>query len=195
MQHASWLLGAGLIGAVAVLLSRRAAGWLRQAAAWLLIFIALVGAYAFRFEARMVLTRITGELAPASVDDDGSGNVTVRRSDDGHFYIDGAVNGSMTRMMLDTGASRVVLSPADARRAGIDVASLSFTNPVVTANGEALTAPVMLERLSVGSIARTRVPAWVTREGTLDESLLGLSFIDRLGGIAIAGDRLTLHDR
>lgn len=195
MSNAALLLAAALVAAAVLLVRRRTATGLRQAAAWFLIFIAIIGAYSFRFEAETMLTRITGELMPAAAIEDRAGNVTVRRDDNGHFYVPGRINGREVRMMVDTGASRLVLSADDAIEAGIDIGSLSYSHAVNTANGGTMTAPVMLQRVAVGSIERTRVPAWVARDGDLDESLLGLSFLDRLGGIEIRRDSMTMHDR
>ncbi len=53
-------------------------------------------------------------------------------------------------MIVDTGASTVVLRPEDARKAGIQVSALDYTVPVETANGRAFAARVKLDRVSLG---------------------------------------------
>ena len=95
-------------------------------------------------------------------------------------------------LMVDTGASFVTLTTADAARVGVDVAALRFGVPIRTANGTIQAAPVTVGKLAVGSIERTEVPALVAPSGSLDQSLLGMSFLNTLDGYAISGDRLVL---
>ncbi|WP_316859686.1 TIGR02281 family clan AA aspartic protease [uncultured Cohaesibacter sp.] len=60
-------------------------------------------------------------------------------------------------MMVDSGASSVVLTHEDALTIGIDTANLNYASPVNTANGKAYTARIWLNKISVGGIeAKTR---------------------------------------
>ena len=86
----------------------------------------------------------------------------------------------------------MVLTAADARRAGISAAGLSFDVPVATANGAALAAEVRIDRIAVGPIVMRNVPAMVARPGALDESLLGMSFLERLKSYTVERDRLVM---
>jgi aspartyl protease family protein len=96
-------------------------------------------------------------------------------------------------MLVDTGATTVVLKPADAQAAGIDLRSLSFSVPVQTANGTTYAAPVRLRGVAVGAIVIPQVEALVAKPGTLKESLLGISFLRRLRSYEFSGDFLTLR--
>lgn len=168
----------------------------RHGIAWLAIFALVVAGYSYRTEFEWIARRFVAELVPGEPAieevDPGVEAVTVRRSMGGHFRLAVRINGARMPMMIDTGASVVTLTSADAERAGFDLSRLRFSVPVMTANGSAAAAPVVLDRLQVGPIERRRVPALVTRPGTLDQSLLGMSFLDSLSGFAVAGDRLTL---
>ncbi len=104
-----------------------------------------------------------------------------------------AVLGVSLALLVDTGASTVVLKPADAARAGIDTATLSFTTPVSTANGTTYAAPVRLKSISVGPLEVRDVEALVAQPGTLSENLLGMSFLKRLRSYEFSGDFLTLR--
>jgi aspartyl protease family protein len=53
-------------------------------------------------------------------------------------------------------------------------------------------ASVTLDRLAVGPIEQRDVKALVAPRGSLGQSLLGMSFLDRLHGYSISGDRLVL---
>ena len=108
------------------------------------------------------------------------------------YVADVALNGTTIRMLADTGASMVVLSEADAERAGLDPEGLDYTMVVSTANGQAMAAPVTIDEVRVGSIVRNDVRAAVTRG--LSGSLLGMSFFTTLSKFAIESDELVLKD-
>jgi aspartyl protease family protein len=95
-------------------------------------------------------------------------------------------------MLVDTGASFVTLTSADAAAIGVDTGGLRFSVPVQTANGMIHAAPVTIDKVAIGSIVRSDVPALVAPPKALDQSLLGMSFLDTLASYAISGDRLVL---
>ncbi|WP_372887870.1 TIGR02281 family clan AA aspartic protease, partial [Shimia sp.] len=90
-----------------------------------------------------------------------------------------------------TGASEIVLSRADARRAGFDVDRLPYYGRAFTANGEVRTAPVTLRELRLGEMVDTGVAASVNG-GQLEQSLLGMSYLQRFSEIRISGGTLSL---
>jgi len=177
----------------------RARDAIRHGAIWLAIGLLLIMAYTYRDEFRTVFYRVAGEVLPPGhtllVDTTPTGEqaVRLRRYENGHFVARGAVNGVSLSMLVDTGASTVVLKPADAERIGIDTKSLSFTMPVSTANGTAYAAPIRLKSVSVGPLEVRDVEALVAQPGALNENLLGMSFLKRLRSYEFSGDFLTLR--
>jgi aspartyl protease family protein len=118
-------------------------------------------------------------------------NTMVYTADErGHVVLDAAVNGSPVRMLVDTGASLVTLTPADARAAGIDPASLAFSGHVQTANGTARMAPMTLREVRIGQLSIYDVPASVLEH--LNVSLLGMSLLSRLQGYEMRDGKLTI---
>jgi aspartyl protease family protein len=95
------------------------------------------------------------------------------------------------RFILDTGASDVMLTPADARRLGFDPAALAYTRCYLTANDAVMGAPVVLTTLDIGPIHMNDVAASVL-EKPGDMSLLGMSFLRRLKGYQVQGSNLIL---
>ena len=164
-------------------------------AIWAALLIALTGVYAYRFEASDIVGRIAGELFPSEPEVGRGGEVIVNRRLSGEFAIAGRVNGARVTFLFDTGASAVVLTAADARRAGVDAGRLTFDAPVTTANGPAMAAEVRLDQIAVGPIVMRNVAALVARPGALDESLLGMSFLERLKSYTVERDRLILVAR
>jgi aspartyl protease family protein len=172
----------------------------RDLAIWLILGAILVAGYGFRDEFRQLGHRMFGDLMPpgeaqtiARADGGREQAVRIRKRSDGHFVAKTEINGVFVTMLVDTGASSVVLKPADARLAGVDIDRLTYSVPVQTANGTAYAAAVRLKRLSVGGIAVEGIEALVAKPGTLGESLLGMSFLRRLRSYEFSGEFLTLR--
>lgn len=183
-----------LLVASGVLASRtlNAGKAIRDIAIWVAILAGLVGIYGFRHELEILGKRIVGELEPSRGTETAQGAVTYRRSADGHFYIDAIVDGQQVRFLVDTGSSEIVLSPADAARVGFRRSDLTFNRQYRTANGTGWGAPVVIPSLSVGAIRFRNIPASVN-DAPMSESLLGMSFLDRLSGYEVRGDSLILR--
>ena len=101
------------------------------------------------------------------------------RGPDGQYWAQGESGGARLRFVVDTGASVVALTQADARRVGLDPDSLTYDVRVHTAGGEARGAHVHLTSLSVGDARVDNVDAVVVQQG-LRVSLLGMSYLGRL---------------
>ena len=175
-----------------------AGSMLRDAVTWAALGLALVTLYSYRGELLPIAGRVAGELLPGSAmvveeSPDGPVEVRIRKRLDGHFTAKVKVNGKSVSMIVDTGASTIVLRPEDAAKAGIDVSRLSFTVPVQTANGRTVAARVRLESVALGPLSRQKVEALVAEPHALTESLLGMSFLSRLRSYEFSGDFLTLR--
>lgn len=188
------LSGASVMG----LFRGRAGDALQAVIAWLAIFAFLGVIYTYRYEFEAVGRRVLANLVPGMGAEGvtGTREVTVPRGGGGTYVVRVALNGSRaTPMLVDTGASALVLTEADARRAGIRVEDLSFNVPVQTANGQSLTAATMVEMVAIGPIVERNVRALVARPGALTTSLLGHTFLDRLESYEVRGGRMVLRGR
>lgn len=165
---------------------------LRNLAIWGALLALLVAGYAAWQHGRVSTAALRAELEPQRDSAGRAGEARFAANARGDFVVDGRIDGVAVRFVVDTGASEVVLSRADAARIGIDPDSLAYTRAFTTANGTVFGAPVRLARLSVGGVALADVRATVTR-GDLETSLLGMSFLGRLGGFAVRDRVLTLY--
>ncbi len=164
-------------------------------AIWAGLFVMILVGYTYREDLKDIAARVVGEFSPTTaIVDSENGTASFRRGLDGHFTVASTVDGAAIPLLFDTGASAVVLSYRDAARAGIPVESLSFTMPVMTANGTGRAAVVTLDRIEVGGIARRNVRAFVAEDGALQGSLLGMTFLETLSRYSVEGDRLELAD-
>ena len=163
----------------------------KQAAAWIGVALVLIVGYSYRFELTALGERVLGEIMPFRGVETGAGQVALRAGADGQFHVEALVDGVTLRFLVDTGASEVVLTRADARRLGFDVDGLAFTRLYSTANGTVRGAPVRLREIVLGPIRLTDVVASVN-EAPMADSLLGMTFLGRLGAYAVRDDTLTL---
>jgi len=176
---------------VLALFRQRFPNALQSAAVWALIALVLVLAYTYRFELRDVSDRVLAEIIPGRAVTRGH-TVEIARGTGGSFAVTTQVNGARIAMVLDTGASAVVLTQEAARTAGLPLEVLNYSVHVDTANGRARAAPVTLDKVSVGGITERSVPALIA-QGGLRTNLLGMSFLNRLQSWEVRGDRLLLR--
>ena len=121
----------------------------------------------------------TQVAASAPAQAPATSSTAIAKSTDGHFWARGSVNGASVRFLVDTGATAVALTPADAARLGLTPADLHYSYRVVTAGGQARAASVKLASITVAGARLTDVDALVIENG-LDTSLLGMSYLGRL---------------
>ena len=159
---------------------------------WLAIMLALAVGYTYRFELREVADRVMAEFVPGHAATRGR-TVEIARGQGGNFAVTTQVNGARLSMILDTGASSVVLTHEAAKAAGLPLEVLSYSVTVDTANGRTRAAPVTLQTIGIGGIVERDVAALIAQPGQLRQSLLGMSFLNRLQGWEVRGDRLVLR--
>lgn len=180
-------------GAVLALFRERIAEAFQAAIFWVVIGLLLAVGYTYRHDLRDVGDRVLSELIPGRATTMRGGAVEISRGRGGEFQVATVVNGARIPMVLDTGASSVVLTQEAAKAAGLPLEMLSYSVNIDTANGRARAASVTLDHVSVGSIVEKSVPALIAQPGQLKTSLLGMSFLTRLERWEVRGDRLVLR--
>jgi aspartyl protease family protein len=179
-------------GLVLTLFRERLSKALEALLFWAVVGLLLVVGYSYRFELRDVGDRVMAELVPGHVAGHGR-RVEVVRGHGGDFAVGAQINGAKIPMVLDTGASSVVLTQEAAKAAGLPLEVLDYTVNVDTANGRTRAAPVTLDRLAVGGLIERAVPALVVQRGQLKNNLLGMTFLNRLESWEVRGDRLSMR--
>lgn len=162
--------------------------FVKIAGIWAMIVVAISGFYLYRSDFG---DRFMAALDPAGVvpSDDG---LIVHRNRDGHFWLRARFDGVPLLLMVDTGASNIVLSPEDARKIGLRPERLSFTGRADTANGSVSFARATITSVGVGDQTFFDVP--VTVNGAeMQGSLLGMTLLDRFASVEIRGDTLILR--
>jgi aspartyl protease family protein len=179
-------------GLVLVLFREKFTKALEATVFWAVVGLLLVVGYTYRFELRDVADRVIAEMMPGHVAGHGR-NVQVVRGNSGDFAVAAHINGAKIPMVLDTGASSVVLTQEAAKAAGLPIEVLNYTVNVDTANGRTRAAAVTLDRLAIGGLTERSVPALVAQHGQLKMNLLGMTFLNRLASWEVRGDTLRLR--
>ncbi|MEM8773472.1 MAG: TIGR02281 family clan AA aspartic protease [Pseudomonadota bacterium] len=178
------LLGAAVVGWF-IAQNRTSLGKnMQHAMVWGLLFIGVIAGVGLWGDIR-------NTVQPGSYSAFNDGTVELQRAVDGHYYVTAKVNGTNVDFVVDTGATQIVLTEEDAARAGLDTSDLAYIGRASTANGEARTAPVRLESLSIGPIEDRGIAA-VVNGGELFQSLLGMSYLQRFESVEITDGKLIL---
>jgi len=184
---------AAFVGALILTLLRKSfSRALETTMLWVAIALLLVVGYGFQSELREVSDRLLAEYLPGRA---MSRNrvVEVTRGGQGNFAVAAHLNSARISMVLDTGASSVVLTQDAAKAAGLPVEVLTYTVSIETANGRTRAAPVTLNSLAVGGITERSVPALIAQPGQLRTNLLGMTFLNRLESWEVRGDKLVMR--
>ncbi|MXU65462.1 retropepsin-like aspartic protease family protein [Oceanomicrobium pacificus] len=189
------LLGGFLIGRFAHLISPHLPVALMNSL-MIVTVLGLLAALEFRDEisdyARIKAGRAepTPVVAVASI----GAETSIKRAWDGHFRALASINGTDVGLLVDTGASIVLLRYDDAERIGVDMDALDFSVPVTTAGGRSKVAPYTFDMISVDGVRAQNIRGAIAQRGELHSSLLGMSFLEELQETVIRKDRMLLRN-
>lgn len=162
---------------------------LKMFAGWVLIFLAAFVAFTLKDDFMALGKRVVSEGR-------GEGQVVaagkefrIRKSMDGHFWIDGELNGKSVRFLVDSGATVTSISSDTAAMA--DIVTSGLPAVVQTANGTVRVGRARAERLKVGTIERRNLAVHVS-EAFGPMNVLGMNFLSSLSSWGVEGDWLVL---
>jgi len=167
---------------------------IKMAFAWIGIFALIFLLVSFRPEMKLIWQRITGELGLASAPAISGEPMTLRKSDDGHFWVTAQVNGRPMRFMVDSGATFTAISTEAAQAAGIGPSGLGLKTVIETANGMVEADRTTIEDLRVGSLAMRDHDVLIS-DGLGDTNLLGMNFLSELESWRVEGSSMILVPR
>ena len=179
------LLGAAVVGWFIAENRGNLGGTARMALVWGMIFVGIVAVYGLWDDIR-------SDVLPRQSVATEDRVIEVPRSNDRHFNLTMRLNGEPIDFVVDTGATGIVLSLQDARRAGLNPDDLAFSGTARTANGTVSTAYTRIDEIAIGPVTFQNVRVAVNG-GEMRGSLLGMSFLDRFERMEITGNRLRLE--
>jgi aspartyl protease family protein len=119
--------------------------------------------------------------------------VQIPRAQGGEFTLQAKINGVTAPMVVDTGATSVVLTYETAKAAGLPLELLDYDVDLETAGGHTKAARLTLDRVAIGSLVERSIPALVVPHGQMKTNLLGMTFLDRLESWEVRADHLMLR--
>jgi aspartyl protease family protein len=164
----------------------------RNILAWMGVAGVLIVGFAYQEELRRIVLRVRSDIIPGYPVETAQHEMTISESANGGYFVYGSISGKPVKFLVDTGASDIVLSPSDARRVGIDVATLNFDHSYETANGVGQGARLTLPSLKVGQVEMSDVDVSVDKT-EMSSSLLGMTFLRRLKSFGFGNRQLILR--
>lgn len=191
--HMLWYI---LISTVVIsaLLSRRLP--LRSIAgmafAWIIIFGVILVAFSYREEFVNIGQRVKTELS-GKVDQRAEGNsLHVKMSMDGHYWVDGEINGTSAKFLIDSGATITGVSEDVALSAGLNIDNDGPGMMMDTANGTAIAKRSSISALTIGPITTSDLSIIVSNKFN-GVNVLGMNFLSRLKSWRVENGEMILE--
>ncbi len=162
----------------------------KMLAGWIIIFLLVFVLFALKDDIVRFGKRVLDEGRAEQGGVQVGGDLRIKQSPDGHFWVNAQLNGQIVRFLIDSGATTTSISAETARRANIQVGG-GFPVLVNTANGSIKVQRGRVERLRVGQIEREDFPVHVS-EAFGDMNVLGMNFLSSLSGWRVEGSNLIL---
>ncbi|AIL65286.1 putative aspartyl protease [Rickettsiales bacterium Ac37b] len=161
----------------------------RNIGIWLLFFVISLGLYSYKDI--ILRSKIVSSLLPMRAVQLKDGSLMFSRQLDGAFHVEVIINGAKLDCIIDTGATNIVLSPNNIQNIGIEMSTLNFNIPVMTANGRGLVAKSLVSSLEIGPLKLNNVNVYIN-QAEMDTCLLGMSFLNQFSKVNIEGENLII---
>lgn len=163
---------------------------LKMFAGWVLIFLAAFVAFTLKDDFMALGKRVVSQSRGEGEVVAAGRELRIRKAMDGHFWIDGELNGKSVRFLVDSGATVTSISADTARLADVTVSG-GFPAMVQTANGVVMVKRARAGRLKIGTIERRDLALHVS-EAFGRTNVLGMNFLSSLSSWGVEGQWLVL---
>lgn len=157
--------------------------------AWVAIFAVAFALFTFRGDLGTFGARLKSEAMGDTAVVVSGGALRVAKRDDGHFWVDGKVNGKDARFLVDSGATTTTISASLAEAAGLEAGMRG--NVVSTANGTVFMPRVTASLVEIGPIRRADKTVNINPGDGIN--VLGMDFLSSLSSWGVQGDTLVLQ--
>ena len=165
----------------------RVASGLTIALAWIVIFAGGFVLFTFRDDLGFVMQRLRAEATGAPVEH--GREIRIPMAIDGHFWVEGRVNGEPVKFLVDSGATMTTVGRGTAERVGVTV-NRQRDQLVRTGGGVIRVATGRAGSLAVGPIERQGLALHIADNEDLN--VLGMNFLSSLDRWGVEGRWLVL---
>lgn len=179
---------------ISALLSRRFS--LRSAIGmvlgWIAIFAVALVLFSYRHEFIEVASRVKTEVSGESDQRAEGQSLHIRMAPDGHYWVEGEINGMPAKFLIDSGATITAVSENVARDAGLNIDSIGPGMMMQTANGMIEARRSSIAGLTIGPITTSDLNIIVSDrfEGV---NVLGMNFLSRLKSWRVENGEMVLE--
>ena len=189
MSSIWYVLALVLVGSALLVRRMPAGGLIRMALIWVVIFAVLLALFDLGQKSGLFSTRFTDDpSAPSSAGRAiatppatrvAGGALRIPLAPDGHYWVEGTINGTPAQFLIDSGASVTALSIATARAAGLNFDLNAPGVPMATANGRIEVQRSRIATLAIGPINASDVDV-VVSPAFGDVNVIGMNTLSRL---------------
>jgi aspartyl protease family protein len=173
---------------------------LKMALLWVAIFAGLLGIFKFAQSQGYLTGRwaeegeaVSADEAPASLPKARAEGDTLRIpvAPDGHYWVEGRINGSPARFLIDSGATFTALSENTARTAGLNYDVGAPGVVLSTANGKVEARQSSIATLEIGPIRASDLPV-VVSPAFGEVNVIGMNTLSRLKSWGVQNGEMVL---
>lgn len=188
-----WIVLASTL-VISALLARRMSfgGALGMALGWVAIFGAVLVLFTYAQDFGDVATRVQQEVTGAAAQRAEGERLHVRMASDGHFWVNGEINGRSARFLIDSGATITAISDDVARQAGLTIDESGPGVVMQTANGTVLARRSSINGLTLGPVRTSDLPVIVSDRFN-GVNVLGMNFLSRLKSWRVENGEMVLE--
>jgi aspartyl protease family protein len=173
---------------------------LRMALLWVAIFAGLLGLFKFA-QGQGYLTGRWAEQGGVAAPDGTPASLPPARAEgqalripvasDGHYWVEGAINGTPARFLIDSGATITALSENTARTAGLNFDIGAPGVIMNTANGKVEARRTSIATLAIGPIRASDLPI-VVSPAFGEVNVIGMNLLSRLKSWGVQDGEMVL---
>jgi len=188
-----WLLLASTL-VISALISRRFSlrSALGMALGWVLIFAVALVLFSYRHELANIGHRVKTEVSGQAAQRAQGDSLHIRMAMDGHFWVNGEIDGMSVKFLVDSGATITAISQKTAVNAGLNIDSIGPGMIMHTANGTVTAKRSAISELAVGPIT-TYDLSIVVSDSFGDINVLGMNFLSRLKSWRVENGEMVLE--
>ncbi len=179
---------------ISALFARRISlrGALGMAMIWVAIFSVVLVLFTYRNDFGTMASKVQTEVMGQADQHAEGQNLRVKMADDGHFWVDGEINGTAARFLVDSGATITAVSDDVAMKAGLNVDMNGPGLMMQTANGPAVARRSSIAGLAIGPIHTSDLPI-VVSDRFNGVNVLGMNFLSRLRSWRVENGEMVME--